>query len=290
MLIMMEASGQSAFKQNFDRLTTAGEWDAIPSLLERWESSSPDEAELFIAQFNYYFHACRQEIVTMVDTQPWTEHLVVTDTLTGDTTAYMFSQLVYNDSIFELAMSAINRGLKLYPRRLDMHFGKIYILRERGVIQAHVEAIKRVINEHAKYHDRWLWANAKPLEDVDETFTGAIQDYCYALFNLPQAELDGVEQISTLMSQLYPSDVRFYSNLGACRLMRQDFSTALPFFLKAHELVDDDPVVLSNIAYTYRMLGDTETSIAWYQRLAAVGSDEEAVFARQQIAALKAAQ
>ncbi|MEQ9187140.1 MAG: hypothetical protein RLP15_05345 [Cryomorphaceae bacterium] len=281
--IVQPLRSQDDHQRIFDQLSNDGKWESIPNVLTSWESSSPTDAQLFVAKFNYYFHESRKEVVQMVTEEPEGEYLVVKDTATGEPVGYMHSTLAYDDSIFNLAIEAINEGLKFHPKRLDMHFGKIYVLRERGQVDAHIDAIVKVIHRHEKYHDQWLWANDEPVDDIDAMFTGSMQDYCYALFNMPEPRLDGVSRISSLLTQLYPSDVRFYSNLGACSLMTQDFPSALQYFLTANEKQKNDPVVLSNIAYTYLLLNQPESAKIYYQQLESIGDEQEALFAREQL-------
>jgi len=282
---MLGASTQAQedYQNIFNQLTEEGNWETIPSLLQGWESANPNDAQLFVAKFNYFFHECRKEMVQMTTEEPEVEHMVINDTMTGEAVGYMYSALVYDDSIFSLAIQSIEEGLKLYPKRLDMHFGKIYVLREKGEIGEHINAVLRVIRLHEKYHDEWLWANNEPIEDINEMFTGSMQDYCYALFNMAEPRIDGVEQISMLMTQLYPADVRFYSNLGACKLMTQDFSSALQFFLAANEKQKNDAVVLSNIAYAYLLMEQPDSAKLYYQQLETKGDVQQAAFAREQI-------
>lgn len=86
-----------------------------------------------------------------------------------------------------------------------------------------------------------------------------------------------------MMTQLYPGDVRFYSNVGACKLIRQEFAPALEFFMKAHEIRPDDPVVLSNIGYALLQMKQWDDAIRFYERLEKAGNEDQAAFARGQI-------
>lgn len=115
------------FKTQFDQYCQ--EKDTIKQLqiLHEWEKTDPNDAELFTSYFNYYYLKSRQEILTISADQPSGESFSIEDSL-GEEAGYIGSQIMYLNEPLEKCFNKIDEGLLLYPDRLDMRFGKIYVL------------------------------------------------------------------------------------------------------------------------------------------------------------------
>ena len=85
------------------------------------------------------------------------------------------------------------------------------------------------------------------------------------------------------MIEFYPKDIENYSNLGACKLMTDDYNGALASFEKAESIDGEDTVVLANIAYTYYLKEDYPNSIIYYKKIVELGDSEARQFAQTQI-------
>ena len=68
-----------------------------------------------------------QEILALTTDQPNGESLVLKDSL-NQTAGFLGSQIHYDQTELKKGLNKIDEGIKLYPNRLDMRFGKIYAL------------------------------------------------------------------------------------------------------------------------------------------------------------------
>lgn len=274
-------------KSEFVKLFQQGKEEEVLPLLQTWEKAKPDDPEMYIAFFNYYFHKSKNEIIRLADQPGQGEVLAITDTATHEPVGYMFGEIHYNDSLFGIAQQYLKEGIAKNPKRLDMYFGRIYSLREKGLLEEHVAEILKVIKLHEPGKSDWQWTDNKEIPNPEETFKGSIQDYNHALFNLEEPYTEGIERISGRMVSLYPEDVENYSNLGVCHLLRGQLPEALKLFEKARGLDPEDPLVLGNIAHTHMLMGNKPEAIRYYKKMIAFGSEDHVRFAESRIEELQ---
>ena len=93
-------------------------------VLTKWKSENPNDAELYTSYFNYHFMKSRQEILVMSTNEPNGENLVLKDSL-NQTAGFLGSEIHYDQTEFNKGLNIIDKGIELYPDRLDMRFGKI---------------------------------------------------------------------------------------------------------------------------------------------------------------------
>ena len=254
----------------------------VLAFLTRWESNKPDDPDMYIAWFNYYFNLSQQEYLSLSPQMGTGEQLEMKDSLGN--TVYLYSQNVTIDSIFELSQHYIDEGIKKHPKRLDMYFGKIHTLRVVGKYDDFLTEIYRVIDLSIENHFDWLWSGDSVIgTDAESVFMASIQQYCNDLFDLNPPAFDPIVAISARMYAKFPTYVEFPSNIGSCWAMQGDYSQAIEFYDRALQIKPDDLVVLNNIAYCYEIVGDAARAIHFYEELAKYGDDETKTYARQKI-------
>lgn len=272
------------YQARYEALWGSDSDSAMQALLHEWEAASPTDPEMFIANFNYYYYQSQQEMLTLTEEAPKGESLVLTDSASDGPTGYLGSQIFYQDSLFQLSQQYLDRGMAQHPRRLDMYFGQIYSLREAGYLEQHLTKLLAVIDTHQSIGGDWLWSNGKPLEadeDPEAYFTGSIQEYISVFYQMPEPYIKGIDTVSRRMLALYPEDVRFNTNVGVASLFREDFVGAIPWFEQALKAEPHDPIVLNNLAYAYREMGQQKEATQYYEAVIEHGTEEDAAYARQ---------
>ena len=283
MFVITTISYSQDYKTEFESLFNQGKKEEILPLINNWEKAEPDNPEMYIAYFNYYFMESQNEVIQLDTKNGPDNNLQILDTATQETVGYMYSKMYYGDSLFNIAQEYIKKGILKNPRRLDMYFGRIFTLREKGLYELHCEEILNVIELNKQINSEWLWSNNEKLEDSENFFKGSIQDYNYALFNLEEPRTIEIEKISSRMKELYPNDIENYSNLGVCKLMNSEFDQALEIFLEANKVNSEDAIVISNIAYTYMQLSNFKKSKEYYNLVIEKGNQKEVDFAKYMI-------
>ena len=117
-----------AFISRYDALVKRVGYSGVgvETLLDRWEKAFPDDPDMLIARFNYYLEKSASTRVVAKSQDRFLGAkpvIVLKDTLGADVN--YFEETFYEDSLFALASSAIDRAVKACPDRLDLRFAKI---------------------------------------------------------------------------------------------------------------------------------------------------------------------
>jgi tetratricopeptide (TPR) repeat protein len=254
----------------------------ILDYLKIWENAQPNNAELYVAYFNYYFNKSRSEILHLETHSGPGENVILKDS-TGKTAGFIYSGYQYNDSLFNLGQHYVDEGIKRNPRRLDLYFGKVYSWGEIGRFDKYQAELLKVIDLSARINYNWLWSDDKIIEDSKNHFKGVIQSYCNELFNLNPPKFDVIKAISQKMIFYFPQDIEYYSNIGSCYAMQGDYKKGLEYFKKAFSLNSKDIIVLNNLAYSYEQLKDYVNAIKFYNLVIKYGNDDDKKYAKQAV-------
>jgi tetratricopeptide (TPR) repeat protein len=282
--ISLFLNGQD-FHKKFQELLRGNDTLSQRKLLQDWEGSNSKDPELFVAYFNYYARKSKTEVVS-IDRYKKNEKAFVLDDSTGKSVGYLNSSPKYNSRILQKGFEYINQGLSLYPNRLDMRFGKIYMLGEAENFSAFTKEIIETVEYGNKINNAWLWKDGKPLEDGKEFLVGSIQDYINTIYNAQDDNLlPYMRQISETVLKYSPNHVESLSNIALTYLIGNnvDYDKALRYLLKAETVAPKDVVVLNNIAEAYKKKGDKANAKIYYGKVLKVGSKEEVQDAKQKL-------
>ncbi len=276
------------FKTEFLKHFKSGDTESQFRLLEEWESKKPNDPELFVSYFNYYFVKSGEEIITLGAEKPIDgDYLSLSDSLENQV-GYIGSEIRYNPNDFKKSIEWIDRGIKAYPDRLDMRFGKIYVLKETENWKEFSEEIIKSIQHSAKIQNKWLWTDDENNEMTDHDFLLFIQNYQIDLFNTENDDLlIFVRNIAEEALKYYPESVENLTNMAISYLFVDEFDNALPYLLKAEKIDPKDIIVLGNIGHTYFLMNEKQKSIEYYQKIIQHGNEEDVEFAKQKIQELK---
>src|SRR5690554_7192830 len=170
-----------SFRRVLFRSLKDGDTSKQIELLTNWEKETPNDPELFPCYFNYYFLKSKQEIISISSEQPSGETLQVSDS-SGQVSGFLGSQTVYDLELVQKGLDKINIGIEKYPNRLDMRFGKIYVLGQIEDWESFTNEIKKTIRYSQENNNSWTWSNNKKKENGKEFFLSSIQDYQITLF------------------------------------------------------------------------------------------------------------
>ena len=274
---------QKQFKDLFEKKDTLGQ----EKLLKQWEAAAPKDAELFIAYLNFYSRKSMREIVELNSKKKDGDYLELTDS-TGKTVATMGSDIYYDRNILQKGFGYIDRGISLYPTRLDMRFGKIYMLGEVEDFPEFTKMIVETIDYGNKIKNAWLWKDARPLEDAENFFLNSMQDYVITIYNTEDDNLlPYMRQISEAVLKYHPRHVESLANVSLTYVLVGENDKALPYLLKAETIAPKDIIVLNNIAEIYKRKNDTAKAKSYYEKIIKWGNAEEVEEAKAKLKELK---
>jgi tetratricopeptide (TPR) repeat protein len=260
------------FNELFDK--NASEKEQL-KLLKTWEKNTPDDAELFVAYYNFYANKSR------------TTGLGITTNRSG---TFLGGQSTFDEKHFKQALDYINKGIEKFPNRLDMRFGKTFLLGQNQQYKDFTDEIVKAVEYSNVNKNQWLWMENKPVENPQKFMLGAVQDYVVQLFD-SGVETDDhtnyIKSISETVLKYYPNSVENLSNLSIYYLFKDDFNNALIHLLKAEKLVPQDTIVLNNIANCYAGKGDKENAVKYYNLVIKYGNDDQKADAKRKIIELK---
>lgn len=285
-LFTTTAFGQD-YKANFDKYYQEGDTTKQLEVLKKWESEDPKNPELFTSYFNYYFLKSRKEALSMSTEEPKGKSLSFQDS-TGKTAGYIGSEIYYEPKTFKKAIEKIDQGIKLYPNRLDMRFGKIYVLGQNEDWTKFTDEIVRTIQYSNKNDNQWTWTNNEKKENGKDFFLTSLQDYQLNLYNTGDDDLlVNMRTIALEILEYYPKHIESLSNLSITYLLTGEYDKGIEPLLKAEKIDPEDAIVLGNIAQGYKLKGDKETAIEYYEKVIKYGDERSIAYAKQQIQELK---
>jgi tetratricopeptide (TPR) repeat protein len=253
-------------------------------LLQSWETANSKDPDLIIAYFNYYVQKSSTEVISIDQNKKNDQSYQLSDTGTGKPVAYLNSSTKYNSQILQKGFDYINKGITLYPTRLDMRFGKIYMLGQAENYSEFTKEIVEAIDYGNKIKNAWTWQEGKPLEDAEAFFLGSIQDYVGTLFNTENDNLlPNMRQISSEVLKYKPDHVESLANVAMTYLIVGNYDQALPYLLKAETFAPNDIVVLNNIAETYKRKKDNSKAKLYYEKIIKVGNKSDIENAKNNI-------
>jgi len=285
--ILANACCTQTYKEQFDQLCQDGDTTKQIELLKKWELEDPSNPELFTSYFNYYILKSKKEIVSLSTGQPTGESLQIQDS-TGQIAGFLGSSIVYDADVLAKAFDKIDEGIKLYPNRLDMRFGKIYALSQAGEWESFTNELVKTIQYSKINNNQWTWTHNEKLEKGKEAFLGAIQGYQLTLYETGKEDLlKNMRTIAEEILNIYPDHIESLSNLSITYLLKGEYDKAIEVLLKAEKIDPNDGVVLSNIAHAYKQKGDMGKAMKYYEKMLKLDDPEAVEFAKEQIERLK---
>jgi len=250
-------------------------------ILKKWQSENAKDAELFTSYFNYHFMKSRQEVLALTTDQPNGESLVLKDSL-NQNAGFLGSKIHYNQTELKKGLDKIDEGIKLYPNRLDMRFGKIYALGQIPDWENFTKEIIKTIEYSAKNHNNWTWTNNEKYNGNEKEFLLSIQDYQYQLYNTgDDVLLKNMREIAEKVLEYYPNHVESLSNLSVTYLLTGEYDKGIGPLLRAEKINPKDYIVLGNIAQGYKLKGDKIKAIEYYEKTAEYGDEKAKEYAKR---------
>lgn len=274
------------YKAEFNKAFQGKDTLKQKEILTKWEKKDSKNPELYTSYFNYFFSKSRQEFISLTKEQPKSESFSFQDS-TGKTAGFIGSQITFDETILRKGLDKIDEGIKLFPNRLDMRFGKIYALGQISDWERFTDEIIKTIQHSAKNKNAWTWTNNEKREG-EESFLSSLQNYQLQLYNTGDDNLlKYMRTISNEVLKFYPNNIKNLSNLSITYLLTGEPDKAIEPLLKAEKINPKDVVVLMNIAHAYKLKGDKKKSIEYYEKVIKNADDDRVDYAKKQIEELK---
>lgn len=254
-------------------------------ILRDWEKFNNNDPELYTAYINHYYTKAKTIYLSLESTPSTEESLQVTDSLGN--TQHLNERIAFNHKLVDQGLAYIDEGIRRFPNRLDMRFGKIYVLKKVGRYNEFTQEVIKTINHSDLIKNQWTWAENKAVPDAKKFFLSSIQNYVLDLYDTENDDLlDNMKLISESVLRYNPAHVESYSNIAVVFLHKKDAEKALKYLLIAQQMSPKDSIILSNIAKAYVMKNDKLNAIKYYELVKQHGDPDMQNFANEQITEL----
>lgn len=221
----------------------------VETLLNRWESAFPDDTEMLTARFTYYFTKSQSSEVLQKDADRFMGQkpmLSLKDSLGNDVN--YFQEYFYEDSLFAMASTAIDKAIRLDPTNLNLRFNKFNSLMayEKENPDMTTMAISSLIDYIGTNRNSSWKCNGEAADD--ELIKAAIQEYCLSLYTIASpAAFESFRKLSERMLVWYKDDPMFLDNIGTYWLIaKKDSKQALKWYTKAIKKDPNDYTAIKN--------------------------------------------
>ena len=274
--------------QKFISYTKAKDTTSIKKLLSNWESEKNIDAEFYVCALNYYFDKSHIEIIS-IESQPKNDGKDAIIVTAKDGKEYfMNSNSAFDEKLLSKTISYATEGIKKFPNRLDLRFGKCYILKEMQDYKNFTTELIQTIEYSQTNNNEWLWSENKKKENGKEFFLKTIYDYQAELYNTNNDNLlNNIIEIGTKTIQYYPTEIETISITAVAYTLQNNFDKAIEYLKIAEKLNEKDYIVLGNIAQTYKRKGDKENAIKYFELYKKYGDNQAKEDANKELNELK---
>ncbi len=289
LVLIQPVSAQSQFDA-LNALIGQGDTAMVAAFLNQWQKQDPGSADLVAGKFNVLVWKSMEQTLAMSD-RPIGDNCVTMTPQNGQSDSiigFLCPTIIYKDPMISQAMAIMDAGIAQYPDRLDLRFGKVYVLGEMQAFDAFAAAVAATVDYGATHQHKWLWTNNQVVPDPQSVILQSVQDYQVQLFDTEVDSLgEEIALIANTVLKYYPDNIENLSNLAIGYMLEGKIKEALQPLLAAEKLNPSDAIVLSNIAWCYAESGDKQNAIIYYQRVQQVGDAATKQYAGEEIERLK---
>ena len=278
--------GQSNYEK-FKVLFQKDDTLKIKSLMKEWEKTGTEEPEFYTSYSNYYFSQSKQELLSIQNQKPNGKSLQFEDK-SGNTQGFISSNISYDSLKTLKAINYLDQAIEKFPNRLDIRFGKCYILEQTNDYSNFTKTLIETIEYSRVNNNNWLWMNNVKQKKGEEFLLSNIQNYLNQLYETQDDSLlQFMIQIGDKALEIYPKNIEIRTTTSVAYLSKNNSDKALEYLKLAENINPKDCIVINNIAQTYKIKGDKLNAIIYYKKAEKFGDKEMKKFAKQNIKELE---
>ena len=241
-------SGQS-YEQKFGKLFEQKDTINCRRLLKEWEDANPNDPKLYTSAINFYFFTSKQPEISLSREQAGKMSLRFEDS-TGKTAAHRILTWKYRSDQLALSFEYIDKGIEKFPQRLDMRFGKCYVLEQIGDYDGFTAELTKTIRYSVTIKNDWIWSDNKKLDNGERFMLETVQTYLKELYDTENDSLlVNIRQIGEVAIGYYPNSVEILSTTAVANLLTGNYDTAIVYLKRAETINPKDFIVLNNLAH-----------------------------------------
>jgi tetratricopeptide (TPR) repeat protein len=278
--------GQTNYEK-FKKLFKNNDTTKIKELFVEWEKTNANDPELYTSAINYYFSNSKKEVISLDQEQKSKESFQFTDS-TGKVAGYINSTLGYKIDKLSKAIKYANTGIDKFPNRLDIRFGKCYLLQQIEDYDNFTKEVIKTVEYSQVNKNNWFWTENKKQNNGETFLLETIQAYLKQLYDTENDNLlPNMIQIGETTLKYYKTNVEILSTTSVALMLTKNFDKAIEYLKQAEKLNPKDYIVLNNIAQGYELKGDKVNAIKYYELTEKYGDEQAKQQAKRNIKDLK---
>jgi tetratricopeptide (TPR) repeat protein len=256
----------------------------VETVLDNWAKVDSTNARLLLARFDLLFTKAQSVSVVMKDKKKYLGMepvLTFKDSLQRN--VYCYQETFFDDELYGQSIKAIDKAISVWPDRLDFRFVKAnsLISYEKESPDMAMGYLRSLVAEAAARKTDWDYGKEKVGRDFVED---AMQEYCYTLFAIGSAQSrDAFFNLSQHLSETFPENMQFVTNMGSYYLLKEDYKTALKYYGKVLKKNPEDYSAIKNSALSARKMKITKLEIKYLQMLVKYGPESDATAAKARL-------
>ncbi len=230
------------FKISFYDLLDKGDLELAEIFLEEWESNDSGNPDLFLAKYNLLMSkAFQPEETSNSNSDPILDNPLAV--------------LEPNDSILQLAIGAIKKGVGVFPNRLDFRLAEAQAYQYANDMESISKSGINILEHSRNNGCRWYWSDGVAL-NAEEGLEKMLQ----GLHSIENALMHNSFQDALLGLNLkyYPTDAEALLIKSMALLDAEKYVEARSCLEFAHENHPDDGAVMFYLGVVYSKMGDKE--------------------------------
>jgi tetratricopeptide (TPR) repeat protein len=283
---IMAAVAQTDYAR-FKKLYSGKDTAKTRAFLMDWELRNPNDPEIYTSAINFYFNGAQKEELSFDREPKADESFQLTDS-SGKATAFISSRITYDRDKLARAFHYAGAGIARFPDRLDIRFGKCYLLKEVGDYDNFVKELIRTIEYSQINQHKWLWSENQKEEDGKKVFLETVYSYQRQLYETEEDSLlTHLVAIGDATLKYYPEEIPVLSITSVALLLKEEYDKAIEYLKKAERVNPKDVIVLNNIAHAYTLKADKPNAIRYYELVEKYGDSEAKQNAREKLKELR---
>jgi tetratricopeptide (TPR) repeat protein len=278
-------SNCQTLKEQFTQAFSKGDTTTEKKILAEWSKTAHDDPDRYVYAFNYYATRGMTEVLALTKQQPDSKSFELKDK-NNQVAGYLGSTTSFNQKFIDEGFACIDSAIVKFPNRLDMRFGKVYVLGKVGNYDQFAKEIIKDIDYGQTIGNKWLWRDGKALDDPEKFMLSTIQSYIRQLYGVGDNEMGNMQLVAKEVIKFYPDNVESLSDLSITYMQGKEYDQALEYLERAQKIAPEDYIVLNNIAYCYVLKKDKPDAIKYYELVKKYGPDEAKQDADEKIKSL----
>ncbi|MCC6371421.1 MAG: hypothetical protein IT236_10495 [Bacteroidia bacterium] len=253
------------YPKKFKALFAAKDTASLRPLLAEWEEANPNDAEMLVAQFNYYVYKSKHE--RLGPDKAAEEKAKLNHDTAAMHTAHI-TNIVHFDSVnVRKALWYINFGIKANPNRLDMHFGKVYYLGELKKFDYYAAELMNVVEQSHKNKNAWRWVNNVPNATPFDFMVVNVHHYLAELLLLNDPKKNAhIKSVTQALLKYYPDNVQTLVVLSNVKLEEKQPDNAYLLLKRAETLEPNNSEVCLGLGTYHNQKGNKEKAILYFEK------------------------